>query len=161
MRAIEIIKSGLGYTWAVLCLVIVLATFVGLNFWSNTLAQGTGIQVSPRYTGGEVQRSVDHGQYLTLLHRPVFDGLLGERSEGFVQIDWTPKDQQSLPALIEEEFDIDGDGTGDFSIRLDTVAAKADLIKKKPWVQAADSVIAVDKELILRVRLQNPRKSAP
>jgi hypothetical protein len=160
MKAIDILKSGLGYTWAVLCLVVVLATFVGLNFWANTLAQGTGIQVSPRYTGGEVQRSVDHGQYLTLLHRPVFDGLLGERSEGFVQIDWTPKDQQSLPALIEEEFDTDGDGTLEFSIRLDTVAVRADLIKMKPWVLSADSVITVDKEQILRVRLRNPRKSA-
>jgi hypothetical protein len=161
MKAIEIIKSGLGYTWAALCLVIVLATFIGMNFWANTLARGTGIQVSPRYLGGEVRQSVDHGQYLTLLRRPVFDGLLGERSEGFVQIDWGPKDQQSLPALIEEEFDIDGDGTGEFGIRLDTVAARADLTKKKPWVLSADSVITVDKELILRVRLRNPRKSAP
>ena len=161
MRAIEIIKSTAGYTWAVLCLVIVLATFVGLNFWSNTLAQGTGIQVAPRFTGGEVRQSADHGQYRTLLRRPVFDGLLGERSEGFVQIDWVPKEQQSLPALIEEEFDVDGDGAGDFSIRLDTVAARADLIKKKPWVLGADNVISVDKEQILRVRLRNPRKSAP
>ena len=161
MKAIEIIKSGLGYTWAALCLVMVLATFIGMNFWANTLAQGTGIQVSPHYTGGEVRRSVDHGQYLTLLRRPVFDGLLGETSEGFVQIDWVPKDQQSLPTLIEEEFDIDGDGTGEFSIRLDTVAARADLIKKKPWVLSTDSVIAVDKEQILRVRLRNPLKFAP
>ena len=160
MKAIEIIKSGLGYTWAVLCLIAVLATFIGLNFWSNSLA-GTGIQVSPRYTGGEVRRSVDHGQYLTLLRRPVFDGLLGERSEGFVQIDWVPKDQQTLPALIEEDFDIDGDGTGDFGVRLDTVAARTDLIKKQPWVLNADNVISVDKEQILRVRLRNPRKSAP
>ena len=68
--------------------------------------------------------------------------------------------QQSLPALIEEEFDIDGDGTAEFGIRLDTVAARAELIKKKPWVLSADSVITVDKERILRVRLRNLRKSA-
>jgi len=160
MKAIDMIRSGLGYTWAVLCLVVVLATFIGLNFWSNSLAQGTGIQVSPRYTGGEVRQSTDHGQYLTLVRRPIFDGLLGERSEGFVQIDWVPKDQQSLPATIEEEFDIDGDGTAEFGIRLDTSTAKADLIKKQPWVLSADRLIAIDKELILRVRLQNPRQAA-
>jgi hypothetical protein len=160
MRAREIIKSGLGCTWAILCLVVVLATFIGLNFWTNTLAHGTGIQVSPRYTGGEVRQSTDRGQYLTLVHRPVFDGLLGERQEGFVQIDWVPKEQQTLPALIEEDIDIDGDGTAEFGIRLDTLTAKADLIRKQPWVLSADRVIAINKELILRVRLRNPRQPA-
>lgn len=158
MKPKEIIKSSLGYTWAALCLIIVLATFIGLNFWSRTLAFETGIQVSPRLTGGEVRLSVDHGQYHTKLHRLVFDGLLGERSDGFVQIDWVPKENQTLPARIEEEFDIDGDGTSEFSIRLDTLAAKADLFNKKPWVLSAESVIRVDAEQIVRVRLRNPRK---
>jgi hypothetical protein len=160
MKALEIIKSVLGYTWAVLCLIIVLATFIGLNLWTDSLASGTGIQVSPQYTGGEVRQSTDHGQYLTLVRRPVFDGLLGERRKGFVQIDWVPKDQQALPALIDEEFDIDADGNAEFGIHLDTASASVDLIKKQPWILGADPVIAIDNELILRVRLQNPRLPA-
>ena len=158
MKAIELLKAGLGYTWAALCLVIVLATFVGLNFWSRSLANGTGIQVSPRFTGGEIRRSTDHGQYQTRIHRPVFDGLLGERNEGFVQIDWVPNKNQSLPVLIEEEFDIDGDGTSEFRIRLDTVAARAELLENKPWVLSAGSVITADVERILRVSLRNPNR---
>jgi len=129
-----------------------------LDFWSQTLSQGAGIRVSPRFTGGEVRLSTDHGSFLTLLHRPVFDGLLAERGDGFVQIDWVPKENQLLPALIEERFDLDGDGSSEFGIRLDTVAARATLLDKVPWVLGADSVIAVDGERILRVRLQNPRK---
>jgi len=158
MKAIEVFRTILGYAWAALCLVIVLATFIGLNFWSRSLADGTGIQVSPRYTGGQIQHSTDHGSYQTRLHRPVFDGLLGERSQGFVQIDWVPVENQSLPALIEEEFDIDGDGTSEFRIRLDTVAAKAELQINKPWVLSADNIIQADNEQILRVRLRNPNR---
>ncbi len=158
MRAIEMLKSVLGYAWAALCLVIVLATFIGMNFWAQALADGTGIQVSPRFTGGEVRWSADHGQYQTHIHRPVFDGLLGERNEGFVQIDWVPKENQSLPAMMEEEFDIDRDGSSEFRIRMDTVAAEADLLEKKDWVLSADRVITADAERILRVRLRNPNR---
>lgn len=158
MKASERLKAVLGYAWAALCPVIVLATFIGLNFWSRTLADGTGIQVSPRYTGGEVLQSIDHGQYKTRLHRPVFDGLFGERSQGFVQIDWVPEEKETLPALIEEEFDLDGDGTGEFRIRLDTLAARAELLKNEPWVLRADNVIMADAEQILRVRLRNPNR---
>lgn len=158
MKAIEFLRAFLGYTWAALCLVIVLATFIGLNFWSRSLADGTGIQVSPWFTGGEIRRSIDHGIYRTQLHRPVFDGLVGERSEGFVQIDWVPDENLSLPALIDEEFDIDGDGTSEFRVRLDTVAARAELQKNKPWVLGADNVIMADAEQILRVRLRNPNR---
>ncbi len=157
MNAVERLKTSVGTAWAVLCFLIVPATFVGLGFWSRTLANGTGIQVSPRFTGGEVRLSTDHGSYQTRLHRPVFDGLLGERRDGFVQIDWVPNNGQPLPALIEEEFDIEGDGIVEFRIRLDTTTPKADLFAKKAWVLSADAVITADKERILRVRLRHPR----
>jgi hypothetical protein len=158
MKLLKTIKSILGNAWAILCLVIVLATFVGLNFWARVLANGTGIQVAPRYSGGEVKLSTDHVTYRTLVHRPVFDGLLSERRSGFVQIDWVPKEKQVLPALIEEDFDVDHDGSIDFSVRLDAAAARADLNKKKEWVLSADNVIGIDGEMILRVQLHNPRK---
>ncbi len=158
MKPFERLKSGFGYLWAASCLLLVLATFVGLGFWARTLANGTGIKVSPRFTGGEVRRTVDHGGYQTLLHRPVFDGLLSERAAGFVQIDWVPGKNQSLPPVIEEDFDIDGDGAAQIRVRLDTVAGKAELLRQAPWVVGADQVITVDSEQILRIRLRNPRK---
>ena len=82
------LKSILGYTVAVLATFVVLATFLGNNFFSYKFASATGIKVSPRYTGGEIVKVVDHGTYRTIIHRPVYDGLTGEREEGFIQIKW-------------------------------------------------------------------------
>jgi len=59
-----------GYAWACACLVVVLVMFTGSDYLSDKLASATGITVSPRYSGGEVIRSIDHGTYKTILHRP-------------------------------------------------------------------------------------------
>ena len=153
MKVIAMLKSGFGTTWAVLCLVIVLATFMGSGFWERTLAKGTGIHVSARFSGGEVRQVIDHGAYQTLLHRLVFDGLLSDRTEGFVQIDWVPGKNQSLPTRLEEDFDIDGDGSNEIRIRVDMRSGKAELLHQTPWVLGVDPLIAADSERILRVRL--------
>jgi hypothetical protein len=159
MKIIQKLKSGLGYTWAVLCLVLVLATFIGLGFWEHMLTKETGIRVSPRFSGGEVRQTIDHGFYRTVLHRLVFDGLVGERAEGFVQIDWVPQEKRSLPTTLEEDFDIDGDASTDITVRLDTAAGRAQLLRKAAWVLGPEPLIAADSERILRVRLRNPHSS--
>jgi hypothetical protein len=158
MRAIAAMKSGLGYTWAAFCLITVLATFVGLEFWTQTFAKRTGIQVSARFSGGEVRQAVDHGAYQTHLHRMVFDGLIGERTDGFVQIDWVPNAQQSLPPTIDEDFDLDGDGSIEISVHADMASGKIDLLRQASWVLGLDPLISADAERILRVRLRNPRR---
>jgi hypothetical protein len=157
MRAMAMLKSGLGYTWAALCLVIVLATFIGLGFWEGTLAKGTGIHVSARFSGGEVRQVIDHGTYQSSLHRLVFDGLVSDRTEGFVQIDWVPREKQSLPSILEEKFDIDGDGADEVTVRVDTIRGKAELLRQASWALGLDPLIAADSERILRIRLRNPR----
>ncbi len=158
MTIIRKLTSVFGYMWAVLCLVVVLATFVGWGFWEKTLAQGTGLHISPRFSGGEVRQAIDHGSYRTLLHRLVFDGLVSERADGFVQIDWVPQGKQSLPSMLEEDFDINGDNTIEFRVRLDTASGKVELLKQTSWVLGLEPVISADSERILRVRLRNPDK---
>ncbi len=158
MKIFRKVKSGFGYTWAAICLVVVLATFVGLNFWANTLAKETGLQVSPRFSGGEVRQIIDHGPYKTLLHRIVFDGLVSERTDGFVQIDWVPQEKQSLPAILREDLDIDGDGAVEVSVRVDPVTGKTELLRKAPWVLRPEALVFADSERILRIQLRNPRK---
>lgn len=157
MRVLESMKPTLGYTWAALCFVLVLAMFVGLSFWERALA-GSGLHVSARFSGGEVRRVLDHGSFETRLHRLVFDGLMGDRAEGFAQIDWVPRSSESLPAVIEEGFDLDGDGSNDMTVRTDTVGMKADLVSKASWVLHAEPLVRADSEIILRVRLRNPRE---
>jgi len=157
MEIMQRMKSGLGYAWAALCFVVILATFLGMGFWERALARGTAIHVTPRFSGGEVLRTIDHGSYRTLLHRPVFDGLIGERSGGFVQIDWVPREKQTLPPIVEEDFDINGDASIEISVRIDTTSGRIQLLPKAPWVLDPEPLIAVDSERILRVRLRNPR----
>jgi hypothetical protein len=122
------------------------------------LAKRTGIHVTPVFSGGEVRQTSDHRVYRTSVHRMVFDGLISERAEGFVQIDWTPKEKQALPPILEEDFDIDGDFLVEFSVRVDTNVGSVHVIRKAPWVLGAEPLIAIDSEKILRVRLQNPHR---
>jgi len=117
------IKTIIGYFLAALALPVVLATFMGLELWSHNLASSTRITISPWFSGGEVIRTIDHERYQTLIHRPVFDGLLKERKEGFVQVDWAPL--SGLPGLIKEDIDFGGDGRKDFLVELDAQAGSA------------------------------------
>jgi hypothetical protein len=158
MNLLQTLKSGIGYVWAAACLAVILTTFVGLNFWTKSLADGTGLHISARYSGGEIRQTVDHGSYRTLLHRIVFDGLVGERSRGFVQLDWVPREKETLPAIMEEDLDIDGDGSAEIGVRIDTVAGKAELQHRTHWVLGLEPLITSGSERILRVQLRNPHR---
>ena len=112
------LKTISGYIWASLGVPIILVTFIGMEFWQQKLVTEPGLKVSARWTGGEVMQTIDHQQYQTLIHRPVFDGFFWENSKGFVQIDW--KSEQKLPELIDEKIDFDRDGKPDFQVTLNT-----------------------------------------
>ena len=144
-----------GYAWAGACLVVVLVMFAGSEYLSGKLASATGITVSPRYSGGEVIRSVEHGAYKTILHRPVFDGLIGERRDGFIQVEWQPV--TALPPLIEDAVDFTGDGKEYFSFRLDTAAGRGAITPRNPSVVALEWVVKVNQGWVARVQLRkNP-----
>jgi hypothetical protein len=117
------LKPILGYTWAVAAVFIVLATFLGNAYFSRELASATGVTVSARITGGEVVQVSDHGPYKVLVHRPVFDGLLGDRSTGFIQINW--EGAGGLPPVVEERVELGGKRPVRLLVRLDTRAGEA------------------------------------
>lgn len=126
------LKSFLGYLWAVSAIIIVLATFLGYNYFSRTLASATGVTVNPRYSGGEIIKTVDHGNYKTAIHRPVFDALIGQTKEGFIQINWEPA--AGLPQVISEGFDYNNDGKEDFVVTLNTATGETTLAKNNSAV---------------------------
>ena len=86
------LKSFFGYTIAFLGIPIVLATLMGMDGWMQAIA-GSGLVVSPLYSGGEVAQTIQHTGYHTSVHDPVFAALIGESNEGFVQVTWQPKHQ--------------------------------------------------------------------
>ncbi|OPY77719.1 MAG: hypothetical protein A4E64_01012 [Syntrophorhabdus sp. PtaU1.Bin058] len=146
------IRSIAGYMWAGAAIIIVLATFFGSGFFSRTLVAASGVKISPLYSGGEVMRSVDHGSYKALIHRPVFDALIGESKEGFVQVNWEPL--AGLPPVIEEPVDYNGDGKEDFSIRIDTKTGKATLTRINPLVLSVINTVKLDNGWVVRVQLK-------
>jgi hypothetical protein len=148
------LRSLLAYTWAVLATPIVLATFMGLPVFSRALAEGTGVKVSPWFVGGEVMREVEHAGYRTVLRRPVFEGLLGARSTGFVQVEWLPAKGASLPDALVEEIDYDGDGSVDFVVNLDTATNQAVIAPRVPRVIGLDRVYVLGGERVIRVALR-------
>jgi len=126
------LKSFLGYIWAVAAIIIALATFFGNDYFSRMLAASTGVTINPRFSGGEIIKTVDHGNYKTVVHRPVFDALIGQTKEGFIQINWEPA--AGLPQVISEGIDYNGDGKDDFVITLDTATGKTTLAKNNSAV---------------------------
>ena len=147
------IKGIFGYLWAGSTILIVLAAYAGNGFFSRQLATATEIKVSPRFTGGEVVKTVEHDSYRTSVHRPVFDGLLGPRSDGFIQVDWRPA--ATLPPVIQEKIDYDGDSREDFVIVLDTVKQTAAVSTDVAGVEKTGQVYRLKDGWAVRVPLTN------
>lgn len=147
------LKSFLGYTWAVAALIISLATFLGYNYFSRAFATSTGITVNPWYSGGEVMKTVNYGNYMTAMHRPVFDALIGETKEGFIQINWEPA--TGLPQIVSEGFDYNHDGKEDFVVTLNTVTGETTLVKSNPAVLNIEQSYRLRDGWAVRVLLKN------
>jgi hypothetical protein len=146
------LKSVLGYTAAVLALAVVIATFAGQRQLSVALVSATGIKVSPWYTGGEVVKVVDHETYTTRIHRPVFDGLIGDRDEGFIQIRWEAR--SGLPPVIREEIGYSGKGRADFAVTLNTATGAATVAGYHPAVGPVIRAVRLDNGWVVRIALK-------
>ncbi len=125
MGILRIIKSFLGYIWAVLAICITIICFVNMQTLENWITNESGLKVSDNWTGGKIESVIEHQNYQTILHQPVFPGLFSKSKRGFIQIDWTTSD--ILPSYIEESFDFNHDNQIDFSIYLDTINNTAEL----------------------------------
>ena len=146
------LKSILGYAGAIAAFFIVLATFFGSDYFSRKLASASGVIISPRMTGGEIVRTIDHGAYKTSIHRPVFDALIGESKAGFVQIRWEPF--AGLPPLIEEKIAFSGHEKEDFLITLDTKIGKASLTAYNASVVSIEKIYKLKNGWAVRVHLK-------
>jgi hypothetical protein len=145
-------KTILGYTWAALAIIIAPVTYIGGSAISRALASVTGVIVSPRYSGGEIIRSIDHDTYATAVHRPVFDALVGQTKTGFIQINWSPA--AGLPSVVTETVDFNGDGKADFTIVLNTKTGEATLTDKAAAVLSLEKTYHLRDGWAARINLQ-------
>jgi len=149
-------KTVGGYILAALAVPVVLAVFMGQNYWMNELVAITGVKVSPWETGGDVINTIDHGEYLTAIHEQVFQGLLGEKKEGLVQVDWQPA--ENLPDRIDEYVDYDADDKNDFYIELDTTSNQANVLPLQTGVIGLKKTYVLKDGQAVRIRVKNPRR---
>jgi hypothetical protein len=154
MSSAHIIKSFLGYAWVTLAIMVSIIGFKDMEKFEQLLVPKTGFQVSENWKGGKVDYIKDHGNYQTIVHQPVFAGLISESKNGFMQIDWTGSD--NLHHDIYEKFDYDHDRRMDFSIQLNTLNNTASL---KPFsnqdISIADQeVLVYGKSRTIRVYIK-------
>lgn len=150
------LKSILGTFWALTALPLLLVMFFGYGHWPRLLVAVTGLQVSPWYTGGEVVSTIPREGYDTLVHRPVFDALVGQRSQGFVQVDLVPPEGGVLPTVVEESVVVQDNPALAIRVRVDTAARTATLGASGSHVTGVEGVYGLKNGLAVRVALRNP-----
>lgn len=149
-------KTILVYAWAALGLPLALATFMGNEQFKGLFVRTTGLRVTPWATGGDVKKTIDHGVYQTRIRETVFQAFVGERAEGFVQVEWAPKDK--IPPVIDEEIDYDADGVNDFKLVWNTKTNEATLTPLADAVKGLQGKYALKESFAIRVDLKNKNK---
>lgn len=147
------LRAFLGYFLAALMVPLAMITLMGMDSIARTLVDITGVQVSPWFTGGEVVRTIAHNGYETRIHRPIFDALIGQRSEGFVQVVWAKT--EALPETLREAIDYDSDGQADFEITLHPQAKTAEWKPFAPDALGLEGVYTIGDGVGVRVTLKN------
>jgi hypothetical protein len=117
MKKIKIIA---GITWAFVGLILIIILFPGLNSFSVSVSKLPFMKLNPRYTGGEIANQIIAENCTLNIRKPVFNGFLGERNSGFVQLDW----HGTIPEMINDSIDFDYDGKKDFCIFIDRKKSK-------------------------------------
>jgi hypothetical protein len=117
MKKIKIIA---GISWAFLGLFLIIILFPGLNSYSVSVSKLQFMKLNPRYSGGEIAKQIVADRCTLDIRKPVFNGFIKERNNGFVQLDW----KGNVPELINDSIDYDQDGIKDFNISVDRKTSK-------------------------------------
>jgi len=150
------ILSIIGYSWAVICLLLIPATFIGNGSFANMLAKQSFMKVNARYSGGDLDHYLTKKNYKLEINKPVFTALVGESAEGFVQVKWVV--DKELPPAICDTIDFDKNGTPDFIVNIDTKSSKTEFKALDKNVLELNISSKVKNSWLVRVNLKNPRK---
>ena len=119
----EKIKIIAGITWAIVCLIIMIVFFPVMNNLSASAARLPFMKINPNYTGGVVEKQLVEKSCTLDIRKPVFDGLIGERQKGFVQLDW----RGNIPDRIVDTIDYNQDQVPDFLITINRTNSETSL----------------------------------
>jgi hypothetical protein len=145
-----------GYIWAIVCVLLIPLTFIGNDQFAKQLAKLPFMKVNPLYTGGEADQVLKQDSLTVVINKPVFEALLGQSSQGFVQVKFIGK--SSLPATIKKAIDFNHDGVSDFVLNIDTRNGGTTVVAMNSNVKGLLISSKVKKDWIVRVKLKNPNK---
>ena len=146
------LKAVVGWSWALLCIVLVPAVFMSDDKLAHVLVRATGIHISARYSGGEIAQTLEKDAYKVIIHRPVFDGLFRKRSAGFIQADFVQT--TFFPPEIKQSVSYNEDGPHSFEITLTTATPYAEILSTDPHVLGVDMLATDGGKIMLRVKLK-------
>jgi hypothetical protein len=127
MKKVKIIA---GVTWALAGMILIIILFPFLNSFSSSAAKLPFMKINPNYSGGEAASQVVSEGCTIVVRKPVFDWLIGERKNGFVQVDW----RGNIPENINDSIDYNLDGIPDFLVKVDRKSLQAQLVMFNPSV---------------------------
>ncbi|MBF0546265.1 MAG: hypothetical protein HQM08_17610 [Candidatus Riflebacteria bacterium] len=113
-------------------------------------------KLSPKFTGGEVTKMAERGTYKFFLQKPVFDALIGQTSEGFLQIGWTPL--KTLPAAISEDVVLEDGKKPEFHIDVDTKNLKGTITNPGSLIFGEPEIAKLTDSIVARIKMHNPSK---
>jgi hypothetical protein len=144
------------YLWAVICVLLIPAAFIGNNSFAKQLAKLPFMKINPIYSGGEIARVTGDSALKITIYKPVFEALIGESSEGFVQVKF--EGDSLLPEFIQKELDFDNDGVQDFKLAINTKTNNTQFDAfNKDLIDLGISTKVKD-YWIVRVEVKNPGK---
>jgi hypothetical protein len=147
MKKVKIIA---GIIWAILCLIVMVAFFPGFNSLSRSVAKFPFMKINPNMSGGGIAYENIQASCTLVMHHPVFDGLVKERKNGFVQVDW----RGEIKEEIFDTIDYDLNGIPDFCISINTQTADTRLDPINPAVNGIDVSTSTSYGWAARIRLK-------
>jgi hypothetical protein len=144
------------YTWAIICALLIPVTFMGNGQFATLLSKLPFMKVSPIYSGGVADRVIEKSGMKITINKPVFEALIGESREGFVQIRFS--DSTQLPATIMQVIDYNNDGSGDFILNINTRSNQTQMEPINKNVRQLIVSSKVKNDWIVRVGLVHDKK---
>lgn len=125
------IKMTAGMIWALVCLFLMIILYFSLGNFATGVSKLPFMKLNPNTSGGEIAQQIAMDNCTLMIRKPVFDGFIGERKKGFVQIDW----RGDIPGTIYDSIDYDMDNSSDFVIEIIVPDNKVNLVALNPKVR--------------------------
>ncbi len=150
--------SYLGYGAAVLTVLFAVALPIKLFPIFLSAVGALDLKIAPWFSDGEVAYVIDRGSHQIKVFRPAYPALVGEGSQGFVQLVWEPR--SALPSQVQDTIDLNHDGIADCEISFSNPSDQAvkpvfTVVPKSSWVFPVHDSVTHMREGILVERVQN------